>query len=126
MGACLSIANTLLAMSRTRLDAPHARACPVQHAPTPSSCFTPSARAPSTAQNGHQRSAAPPQGSAGETKAGAALHCVSTHPVPSARQEEIHISKYKGKVVGVDAYVWLHRGAYGCAQQLSLGQPTTR
>lgn len=41
-------------------------------------------------------------------------------------QEEIHISKYKGKTLGVDAYVWLHRGAYGCAQQLALGQPTTR
>lgn len=41
-------------------------------------------------------------------------------------KEEIHISKYKGKTLGVDAYVWLHRGAYGCAQQLALGQPTTR
>ena len=45
-------------------------------------------------------------------------------PLLKDAQEEIHISKYKGKVLGVDAYVWLHRGAYGCAQQLALGQNT--
>ncbi|UZJ57264.1 hypothetical protein CBS101457_006584 [Exobasidium rhododendri] len=47
-------------------------------------------------------------------------------PLLKDAQEDIHISKYKGKVLGVDAYVWLHRGAYGCAQQLALGQETTR
>lgn len=36
------------------------------------------------------------------------------------------MSKYKGKVLGVDAYVWLHRGAYGCAEALALGRPTTK
>ncbi|PWN33803.1 PIN domain-like protein, partial [Meira miltonrushii] len=40
--------------------------------------------------------------------------------------EHIHIKKYKGKVLGVDGYVWLHRGAYGCAEALALGKPTTK
>ncbi|MCO5589780.1 hypothetical protein L7F22_043749 [Adiantum nelumboides] len=40
--------------------------------------------------------------------------------------EYIHIKKYKGKVLGVDGYVWLHRGAYGCAEALALGRPTTK
>lgn len=32
---------------------------------------------------------------------------------------------YRGKTLGIDAYVWLHRGAYGCAQDLAMGRPTT-
>lgn len=41
-------------------------------------------------------------------------------------QTPIHISKYSGKTLGVDAYVWLHRGAYGCAREIVLGDPTPR
>ncbi|CAD6913258.1 unnamed protein product [Tilletia controversa] len=37
-----------------------------------------------------------------------------------------HIKEYKGKTLGIDAYVWLHRGAYACAQELVLGQPTDK
>ncbi|PWN38689.1 hypothetical protein IE81DRAFT_295960 [Ceraceosorus guamensis] len=37
-----------------------------------------------------------------------------------------HISAYKGQTLGVDAYVWLHRGAYGCAQKLAMGVFTQR
>ncbi|KAF0750601.1 hypothetical protein AaE_006652, partial [Aphanomyces astaci] len=33
---------------------------------------------------------------------------------------------YKGKTVAVDGYVWLHRGAYSCSQELCLGQDTDR
>jgi 5'-3' exonuclease len=38
--------------------------------------------------------------------------------------KESHVSNYKGKVLGVDAYVWLHRGAYGCAEALATGRRT--
>ncbi|KAK0564366.1 hypothetical protein OC844_001755 [Tilletia horrida] len=41
-------------------------------------------------------------------------------------QTSTHIREYKGKTLGVDAYVWLHRGAYACAQELVLGQPTDK
>ncbi|KAE8250947.1 hypothetical protein A4X13_0g4231 [Tilletia indica] len=37
-----------------------------------------------------------------------------------------HVKEYKGKTIGIDAYVWLHRGAYACAQELVLGQPTDK
>uniref|UniRef100_A0A803MR40 Exonuclease 1 n=1 Tax=Chenopodium quinoa TaxID=63459 RepID=A0A803MR40_CHEQI len=34
--------------------------------------------------------------------------------------EPIHVRKYAGKRVGIDAYAWLHRGAYSCSMKLSL------
>ncbi|CDO98379.1 unnamed protein product [Coffea canephora] len=34
--------------------------------------------------------------------------------------ESIHIKKYAGKRVGIDAYSWLHKGAYSCSMELSL------
>ncbi|KAH8926235.1 PIN domain-like protein, partial [Atractiella rhizophila] len=33
---------------------------------------------------------------------------------------------YKGKTLGIDAYVWLHRGAYAYAQSIALGESNTR
>lgn len=41
-------------------------------------------------------------------------------------QKSVHVSSYAGKTLGVDAYVWLHRGAYGCAREIVLGDPTPR
>ncbi|SJX63415.1 related to EXO1-exonuclease which interacts with Msh2p [Sporisorium reilianum f. sp. reilianum] len=41
-------------------------------------------------------------------------------------QTPVHVSSYAGKTLGVDAYVWLHRGAYGCAREIVLGDPTPR
>ncbi|XP_042426673.1 exonuclease 1-like [Zingiber officinale] len=32
----------------------------------------------------------------------------------------VHIKKYAGKRVGIDAYSWLHKGAYSCSMQLCL------
>ncbi|AAF78370.1 T10O22.7 [Arabidopsis thaliana] len=32
----------------------------------------------------------------------------------------IHIQKYAGKRVGIDAYSWLHKGAYSCSMELCL------
>jgi len=39
-------------------------------------------------------------------------------------QENSNMSKFKGQTVGIDAYCWLHKGAYGCAMDLALGKPT--
>lgn len=33
----------------------------------------------------------------------------------------VNISSFAGKKVGVDAYAWLHRGAYSCATELCTG-----
>lgn len=41
-------------------------------------------------------------------------------------QNSVHVSSYAGKTLGIDAYVWLHRGAYGCAREIVLGDPTPR
>ncbi|KAJ1600289.1 hypothetical protein NDA14_005283 [Ustilago hordei] len=38
----------------------------------------------------------------------------------------IHISSYSGRTLGIDTYVWLHRGAYGCAREIVLGDPNPR
>ncbi|XP_057804937.1 exonuclease 1-like [Salvia miltiorrhiza] len=34
--------------------------------------------------------------------------------------ESVHIKKYAGKRVGIDAYSWLHKGAYSCSMEVSL------
>ncbi|KAL8234230.1 hypothetical protein R6Q59_020330 [Mikania micrantha] len=34
--------------------------------------------------------------------------------------EPIHIKKYANKRVGIDAYSWLHKGAYSCSMELCL------
>ncbi|KAM7267889.1 hypothetical protein ACFE04_010055 [Oxalis oulophora] len=34
--------------------------------------------------------------------------------------EPIHIRKFAGKRVGIDAYSWLHKGAYSCSMELCL------
>ncbi|XP_020251806.1 exonuclease 1 isoform X1 [Asparagus officinalis] len=36
----------------------------------------------------------------------------------------VHIKKYSGKRVGVDAYSWLHKGAYSCSMELCLNSKT--
>lgn len=39
---------------------------------------------------------------------------------------DVHIRSFANKAVAVDAYCWLHRGAYGCAQELAMGQKTDK
>ncbi|XP_050226598.1 exonuclease 1 isoform X2 [Mercurialis annua] len=34
--------------------------------------------------------------------------------------QSIHIKKYSGKRVGIDAYSWLHKGAYSCSMEICL------
>ncbi|XP_078439566.1 5'-3' exonuclease family protein isoform X2 [Wolffia australiana] len=36
--------------------------------------------------------------------------------------EPVHIKKYSGKRVGIDAYSWLHKGAYSCSMELCLNK----
>jgi hypothetical protein len=38
----------------------------------------------------------------------------------------VHVSDLRGQCVGVDAYVWLHRGAYACAVELAQGKDSGR
>ncbi|WFD23206.1 hypothetical protein MEQU1_001894 [Malassezia equina] len=41
-------------------------------------------------------------------------------------QKDTHVEAFRGRTLGIDGYVWLHRGAYACAMDLALGRPTTR
>uniref|UniRef100_A0A453S9B4 Exonuclease 1 n=1 Tax=Aegilops tauschii subsp. strangulata TaxID=200361 RepID=A0A453S9B4_AEGTS len=34
--------------------------------------------------------------------------------------EPVHIKKYAGQRVGIDAYSWLHKGAYSCSMELCM------
>ncbi|KAG9032667.1 Rad2 nuclease [Tulasnella sp. JGI-2019a] len=47
-------------------------------------------------------------------------------PLLKSIQVNTHLSEFKGKRFAVDAYVWLHRGAYACAPQLVKGESTTK
>ncbi|GMY23922.1 exonuclease 1 [Fagus crenata] len=40
--------------------------------------------------------------------------------------EPIHIKKYAGKRVGIDAYSWLHKGAYSCSMELCLNSDSNK
>uniref|UniRef100_A0A4X1T6P3 Exonuclease 1 n=1 Tax=Sus scrofa TaxID=9823 RepID=A0A4X1T6P3_PIG len=40
--------------------------------------------------------------------------------------EPVHVRKYKGQVVAVDTYCWLHKGAVACAEKLAKGEPTDK
>lgn len=39
-------------------------------------------------------------------------------------QVKTSLSNFKGQTVGIDAYCWLHKGTYCCAQDLMMGKPT--
>lgn len=47
-------------------------------------------------------------------------------PLLSSVTHPIHISQYAGKKIAIDAYVWLHRGAYACSFELSQGIGTIK
>nr|XP_022912550.1 exonuclease 1 [Onthophagus taurus] len=38
--------------------------------------------------------------------------------------EKAHVSKFRGCTAGIDAYCWLHKGAFGCAEKLAKGEDT--
>ena len=41
-------------------------------------------------------------------------------------QHRKHIKQYKGEKVAIDAFCWLHKGAYSCALELAKGLPTKK
>ena len=47
-------------------------------------------------------------------------------PVLKSISKRAHVSKYAGKKVAVDAYSWLHKGAYSCSVELCEGTPTEK
>lgn len=48
-----------------------------------------------------------------------------SHPPGPIHSSHTDVSKFAGKRLGVDAYVWLHRGAIACATQLCTSQGST-
>ena len=38
--------------------------------------------------------------------------------------KEVNIANYAGSTVAIDAYCWLHKGAFSCAEKLALGEKT--
>ena len=44
------------------------------------------------------------------------------HPLSS----DVHVSEYANQRVGVDAYVWLHKGAFSCSTEICLSLPADR
>jgi exonuclease-1 len=45
-------------------------------------------------------------------------------PVLKSIIDQVHISKFEGKTIGIDASGWLYKGAYSCAMDLVLGKDT--
>ena len=41
-------------------------------------------------------------------------------------KERVHISKYKGQTVAIDAYCWLHKGIYHSGHEISKGNSFTK
>ncbi|XP_057872296.2 exonuclease 1 isoform X2 [Cryptomeria japonica] len=40
--------------------------------------------------------------------------------------DRVHVNKYAGKRVGIDAYSWLHKGAYSCSMEICQRAPNTK
>lgn len=38
--------------------------------------------------------------------------------------DHVNIAKFSGCTVAIDAYCWLHKGAFSCAEKLALGEKT--
>lgn len=47
-------------------------------------------------------------------------------PLLKPIQRHRKVQDYAGQTLAVDAYVWLHRGAYSCASDIVKGKPTRR
>ena len=45
-------------------------------------------------------------------------------PALKSVTDQVHVSKYAGKTVAVDASGWLYKGAYSCPVDLVFGRPT--
>lgn len=40
--------------------------------------------------------------------------------------EPSHLRDFAGTTLAIDAYVWLHKGIYSCAQEVATGKFTTK
>lgn len=47
-------------------------------------------------------------------------------PFVSDAIEKVEVNKLRGKKVAIDSYCWLHKGAFGCAEKLAIGEKTTQ
>ena len=47
-------------------------------------------------------------------------------PILKPIQRQRHLSELAGQTLAVDAYVWLHRGAFACAAEIATGKPTSK
>ncbi|KAF9988781.1 Rad2 nuclease [Mortierella antarctica] len=47
-------------------------------------------------------------------------------PLLKSIEKPVHLKDYSGQTLAVDGYVWLHKGAFACAQELCLGQVTEK
>jgi len=47
-------------------------------------------------------------------------------PVLKPITNTVHVSKYRGQKVAVDAYCWLHKAAYCCAEEICEGKFTDK
>ncbi|KAJ1759547.1 Rad2 nuclease, partial [Coemansia sp. RSA 1591] len=47
-------------------------------------------------------------------------------PLLSEAQRKGHVKEFSGQTVGIDSYIWLYKGAFSCAVEIGLNQPTTK
>ncbi|KAF8981340.1 Rad2 nuclease [Entomortierella lignicola] len=47
-------------------------------------------------------------------------------PLLKSVEKPVHLKDYAGQTLAVDGYVWLHKGAFACAQELCLDQVTQK
>ena len=43
------------------------------------------------------------------------------HEILRPYYEEVHVSKYRGRRVGIDGNAWLHRGVFSCCMDIATG-----
>ncbi|CAL8126035.1 unnamed protein product [Orchesella dallaii] len=46
-------------------------------------------------------------------------------PLLKKASKNCNVRRFSGCTVAIDAYCWLHKGAFGCAEKLGKGEPTT-
>lgn len=46
-------------------------------------------------------------------------------PFVKPASTERHLSTLRGQTAAIDSYCWLHKGAFGCADKIALGEETT-
>lgn len=47
-------------------------------------------------------------------------------PLVKSIEKPVNLKDYAGMTLAIDGYVWLHKGAFACAQEICLGQPTDK